>query len=53
MPDTMPVRTWTPNTWRDSPIRQEPIYPDPRSLTRWSAASADIRRWYSPARHGV
>src|SRR6202040_3075652 len=24
--------TWTPNTWRDSPIRQQPIYPDPGKL---------------------
>ncbi len=24
--------TWTPNTWRDSPIRQQPIYPDPVKL---------------------
>jgi 3-deoxy-7-phosphoheptulonate synthase len=23
---------WTPNTWRDSPIRQQPIYPDPVKL---------------------
>ena len=24
--------TWTPNTWRDSPIRQQPNYPDPVKL---------------------
>ena len=23
---------WTPNTWRDSPIRQQPVYPDPVKL---------------------
>jgi len=23
---------WTPNTWRDSPIRQQPTYPDPVKL---------------------
>src|SRR5580658_1519364 len=24
--------TWTPNTWRDAPIRQQPVYPDPVKL---------------------
>src|SRR5450755_3608931 len=24
--------SWTPNTWRDSPIRQQPVYPDPVKL---------------------
>jgi 3-deoxy-7-phosphoheptulonate synthase len=28
-----PIKTeWTPNTWRDSPIRQVPLYPDPEKL---------------------
>jgi 3-deoxy-7-phosphoheptulonate synthase len=25
---TTRAASWTPNTWRDSPIRQQPIYPD-------------------------
>jgi 3-deoxy-7-phosphoheptulonate synthase len=29
---TPPGNTWTPNTWRDSPIRQQPTYPDPVKL---------------------
>src|SRR6201993_4974591 len=32
MPDTNPVRSWTPNSWRDCPIRQVPAYPDPEKL---------------------
>jgi 3-deoxy-7-phosphoheptulonate synthase len=27
-----PAAAWTPNTWRDSPIRQQPNYPDPVKL---------------------
>ena len=27
-PSCRTAETWTPNTWRDSPIRQQPIYPD-------------------------
>jgi 3-deoxy-7-phosphoheptulonate synthase len=32
--------TWTPQTWRDLPIRQMPAYPDPAALER---AEADLR----------
>ena len=32
MPDTMPARAWTPDSWRDCPIRQVPAYPDPDKL---------------------
>src|ERR1700728_2555693 len=37
MPDTMPARTWTPNSWRDRPIRQVPAYPDPQKLAAMEA----------------
>ena len=37
MPDTMPARTWTPNSWRDCPIRQVPAYPDPEKLAAMEA----------------
>src|SRR5690348_7405970 len=37
MPDTMPVRTWSPDSWRACPIRQVPIYPDPAKLTSMEA----------------
>src|SRR5437588_9410819 len=29
---TATAAAWTPNTWRESPIRQQPIYPDPVKL---------------------
>jgi 3-deoxy-7-phosphoheptulonate synthase len=29
---TVRAATWTPNTWRDSPIRQQPVYPDETRL---------------------
>jgi 3-deoxy-7-phosphoheptulonate synthase len=29
---TTHTASWTPNTWRDSPIRQQPVYPDPVKL---------------------
>src|SRR5215831_1122542 len=37
MPDTMPARSWTPNSWRDCPIRQVPAYPDPAKLASMEA----------------
>jgi 3-deoxy-7-phosphoheptulonate synthase len=37
MPDTMLARTWTPNSWRDCPIRQVPAYPDPEKLASMEA----------------
>ena len=52
MPDTMPARTWTPNSWRDCPIRQVPAYPDPEKLAAMEARIGSIRRWCSPARRG-
>jgi 3-deoxy-D-arabino-heptulosonate 7-phosphate (DAHP) synthase class II len=36
----MPTATWTPETWRDKPIRQAPHYPDPQAL---AAAEARLR----------
>ncbi|HTN10710.1 MAG TPA: 3-deoxy-7-phosphoheptulonate synthase class II [Acetobacteraceae bacterium] len=33
---------WTPDTWRDKPIRQMPTYPDPAAL---SAMEARLRRY--------
>ena len=32
MTATQPTATWTPNTWRDRPIRQAPTYPDAEKL---------------------
>src|SRR5579859_2127989 len=37
MPDTMPARSWTPDSWRDCPIRQVPTYPDPAKLEAMEA----------------
>ena len=37
MPDTMPARAWTPDSWRDCPIRQVPAYPDPEKLAAMEA----------------
>ena len=37
MPDTMPARAWTPDSWRDCPIRQVPAYPDPDKLAAMEA----------------
>ena len=37
MPDTMLARTWTPDSWRDCPIRQVPAYPDPEKLAAMEA----------------
>jgi 3-deoxy-7-phosphoheptulonate synthase len=37
MPDTMPVRTWSPDSWRACPIRQVPSYPDPEKLASMEA----------------
>lgn len=36
--------TWTPRAWRDSPIRQAPLYPDPAAL----AATEDELRALPP-----
>ena len=53
MPANMTARTWTPDTWRDCPIRQVPAYPDAAKLDGdGGAARAAIRRWCSPARRG-
>ena len=37
MPDTMPARTWAPDSWRACPIRQVPAYPDPAKLAAMEA----------------
>src|SRR5271166_2357609 len=37
MPDTMPARAWTPDSWRACPIRQVPTYPDPEKLAAMEA----------------
>src|ERR1700750_3282102 len=37
MPDTMPHRVWTPDSWRECPIRQVPTYPDPERLATMEA----------------
>ena len=37
MPDTMPARTWSPDSWRACPIRQVPSYPDPEKLASMEA----------------
>ena len=37
MPDTMPARSWTPNSWRECPIRQVPAYPDLEKLASMEA----------------
>src|SRR5271166_1626187 len=42
MPDTMPARAWTPDTWRARPIRQAPTYPDPDEL---AATEKKLRRY--------
>src|SRR5246127_5445556 len=42
MPDTMPSHTWTPDSWRDCPIRQVPTYPD---LTKLEAMEARLRKY--------
>jgi 3-deoxy-7-phosphoheptulonate synthase len=36
----MPAAPWTPQTWRDKPIRQAPAYPDQQAL---AAAEARLR----------
>ena len=33
----MPSPTWTPDSWRDCPIKQVPTYPDPDKLTEMEA----------------
>jgi 3-deoxy-7-phosphoheptulonate synthase len=38
----MPTHPWTPETWRDRPIRQAPIYPDAAAL---AAAEARVRSY--------
>src|SRR5690242_1923784 len=42
MPDTMPAHAWTPDSWRASPIRQVPTYPD---LEKLAAMEARIGRY--------
>src|SRR5580704_3703132 len=37
MPDTMPARVWTPDSWRECPIRQVPTYPDHAKLASMEA----------------
>jgi 3-deoxy-7-phosphoheptulonate synthase len=37
MPDTMPARVWTPDSWRECPIRQVPTYPDHTKLAAMEA----------------
>jgi 3-deoxy-7-phosphoheptulonate synthase len=37
MPDTMPVRSWSPDSWRACPIRQVPSYPDLEKLASMEA----------------
>src|SRR5271166_2253267 len=37
MPDTMPSLVWTPDSWRDCPIRQVPTYPDLEKLAAMEA----------------
>ncbi len=33
----MPSKPWTPDSWRDAPIRQVPTYPDPAKLEEMEA----------------
>src|ERR1700722_9436862 len=40
MPTNIAARTWTPDTWRDCPIRQVPAYPDPEKLAAMEARIA-------------
>ncbi|HZC98586.1 MAG TPA: 3-deoxy-7-phosphoheptulonate synthase class II, partial [Bradyrhizobium sp.] len=40
MPDTIAPRTWTPDSWRDRPIRQVPAYPDAEKLAAMEARIA-------------
>ena len=42
MPDTMPARAWTPDSWRACPIRQVPTYPD---LDKLAAMEARIGKY--------
>src|SRR5271157_1342319 len=42
MPDTMPARAWTPDSWRACPIRQVPTYPD---LAKLAEMEARLRRY--------
>ena len=37
MPATINARPWTPDSWRDRPIRQVPAYPDPAKLAAMEA----------------
>ena len=38
----MPTQPWTPDSWRDAPIRQVPTYPD---LTKLAEMEARLRRY--------
>src|SRR3984893_7288576 len=40
MPNDVTTRTWTPDSWRDCPIRQVPAYPDPDKLAAMCALIA-------------
>jgi len=37
MATTTPSRAWTPDSWRDRPIKQVPAYPDPQKLAAMEA----------------
>src|SRR5690348_3376676 len=37
MSATTTPRAWTPDSWRDRPIRQVPAYPDPQKLAAMEA----------------
>ena len=52
MPDTMPARSWTPNSWRECPIRQVPAYPDLEKLASMEAriGKAEVRALATEAR---
>ena len=37
MPNDVTTRAWTPDSWRDRPIKQVPAYPDPEKLAAMEA----------------
>ena len=37
------MSNWTPNSWRDKPIAQVPVYPDPQRLAAVEKELAGIR----------
>jgi len=41
------MTTWTPNSWREKPIKQVPAYPDPAALAE---AERQLRRWSLPVK---